>query len=143
VALPSIQQAQADYAASGSAAASKWQERTAAYSGDPTALAAQAAQKAKANYAASIDSGRFARGLQAAGRNGWLAGVQRPEAASAYSGGISGKGQAKWGKAMTTWFPIFGQIQAQIDSMPNVTTQDAINRAATWITQTKAAKANL
>jgi hypothetical protein len=143
MALPSVQSAADAYASGGSNAATKWQERTAAFSGDPTALAAQSAQKAKANYAAAIDSGRFARGLQAAGRNGWLAGVQRPEAASAYSGGISGKGRDKWAKAMGVWFPIFSSIQAQIDSMPNVTTQDAINRAAAWITQTKAAKANL
>ena len=143
MALPSVQSAADAYASSGSSASSKWQERTAAYQGDPTALAAQASAKAKANYSAAIDSGRFARGLQAAGRGGWLAGVQRPEAASAYAGGISGKGKDKWAKAMGTWFPIFASIQAQIDSMPNVTTQDAINRAATWITQTKAAKANL
>lgn len=83
------------------------------------------------------------RGLAESGKAGWLAGITRPEASSQYANGVSGKGKDKWGKAMNTWFPIFGAIQSDIRSMPNVTTQDAINRAAAWITRTKQAKANL
>lgn len=143
MAMPTVQQAATKYATNGSAAAQEWQAGAARFDGDPTALAAAALPKAKAAYAAAIDSGRTARALAAAGKQGWLNGVQRPESASAYSGGITGKGQAKWASKMNVWFPIFANLSAQIAQMPKNTTQDSINRAAAWITGTIAAKQNL
>jgi len=143
MALPSVTDAAAKYASRASGAASDWVAGAQRTDVDPTQLAAQAiaSGKAAANYAAA--GNRMQRGLAEAGKGGWLAGIQRPEAASAYSGGVSGKGQAKWSKAMNTWFPIFASLQSQIRSMPSNTTQDSINRAAAWITGTKNAKANL
>ena len=143
VALPSVQSAADKYASRASSASGEWVAGSQRTDVDPTQLAAAAIASGKAaqNYAAA--GPRMQRGLAAAGKGGWLAGIQRPEAASAYSGGVSGKGKDKWSTAMNTWFPIFQSLQSQIRSMPNTTTQDSINRAAAWITGTKQAKANL
>jgi hypothetical protein len=141
--LPTVQAAAAKYASRASGEAQYWQTQTAATEVDPTALAAQAAQKAKTNYNTAIDSGRFARALAAAGKTGWLAGVNRQESTTMYANGVNGKGQAKWAKKMDVWFPIFGNLQAQIQGMPKNTPQDSINRVAFWINGTIAAKQNL
>jgi hypothetical protein len=143
MAMPTVQQAAQKYAANGAAAASEWQAGAGRFEGDPTALAAANLTKAKTNYSAAIDSGRTARALAAAGKSGWLNGVNRPESASAYSGGITGKGQAKWAAKMNQWFPVFDSLSRQIATMPNATTQDSINRVAAWINGTKTAKQNL
>jgi hypothetical protein len=131
------------YRQGASAAGQRWQEGAQSFQGDPTALAAQNLTKAKTNYSAAIDSGRTARALAASGRSGWLGGISRPEAVSAYTGGTSGKGADKWQKKMTPWWPEFDRLSAQIKAMPSGTTQDSINRVAAWITGTKQAKANL
>ena len=143
MALPSVQAAADKYASRASGASADWQAGAQRTDVDPTALAAAAiaSGKAAANYQAAAP--RMQRGLAEAGKGGWLAGINRPESASAYSGGVSGKGKDKWSKAMQTWFPIFGSLQSQIRQMPSTTTQDSINRAAAWITGTKNAKANL
>jgi hypothetical protein len=143
MALPTVQAAQAKYAANGGAAGQYWQQGAANFQGDPTALAAAALPKALQNYTAAINSGRVARGLAAAGKQGWLAGINNPNAVSAFQGGITGKGQAKWGAKMQIWFPIFTQLKGQIDAMPKQTTQDSINRVAAWINGTIAAKQQL
>lgn len=140
VALPSVQTSADRYKAGTSAAGARWQEGAQGFTGDPTALAAQALDKAKLNYNAAIDSGRLARALAAAGRQGWLTGVQRPEAVSAYQSGTAGKGAAKWQAEMTRWWPVFQGLSDEIRSMPNATPQDSINRVARWINGTIAAK---
>lgn len=131
------------YRQGASAAGQKWQEGAASFQGDPTALAAANLTKAKANYSAAIDSGKTARALAAAGKSGWLGGINRPEAVSAYTGGTSGKGADKWAKKMAPWWPVFDSLSSQIAGMPNQTTQDSINRVAAWINGTKLAKQNL
>src|SRR5881397_3374079 len=118
MALPTVQAAADAYASGASGAGAKWQEGAARFDGDPTALAAQRLDKAKQNYNAAIDSGRVARALAAAGKQGWLAGINRPEAVTSYTAGTSGKGKAKWAAAMNTWFPIFQGLQSQIAQMP-------------------------
>ena len=143
MAMPTVAASADRYASGAGAAGTKWQEGAARFEGDPTALAAAALPKAKANYNAAIDSGRLARALAAAGKSGWLAGINRPEAVTSYTAGTSGKGKAKWAAAMNQWFPIFDALSRQIQSMPNVTPQDSINRVAAWINGTIAAKQNL
>src|SRR6266545_253681 len=130
MAMPTVAASADRYASGAGAAGTKWQEGAARFEGDPTALAAAALPKAKANYNAAIDSGR-------------LAGINRPEAVTSYTAGTSGKGKAKWATAMNQWFPIFDALSRQIQSMPNVTPQDSINRVAAWINGTIAAKQNL
>lgn len=143
MAMPTVQQSAAKYAANSGSAGQLWQEGAQRFEGDPTALAAAALPKAKANYNAAIDSGRVARALAASGRSGWLAGIARPEAVTSYTAGTSGKGQAKWAAKMNLWFPVFDQLSRQISGMPKNTPQDSINRVAAWINGTIAAKQNI
>lgn len=143
MAIPTVSASADAYASGAAGAGTKWQEGAGRFEGDPTALAAAALPKAKANYNAAIDSGRTARALAAAGKAGWLQGINRPEAVTSYTAGTSGKGKAKWAQAMNTWFPIFDGLSRQIQSMPNNTPQDSINRVAAWINGTIAAKQNL
>jgi hypothetical protein len=143
MAMPTVAASADAYATGASNAGAKWQEGASRFEGDPTALAAAALPKAKANYNAAVDSGRIARALAAAGKSGWLAGINRPEAVTSYTAGTAGKGKAKWSAAMNQWFPIFDALSRQIDSMPNNTPQDSINRVAAWINGTIAAKQNL
>jgi hypothetical protein len=109
----------------------------------PESLAAAQSQKAQAGYASAWQSGRIARALAAAGRTGWLAGVNRAESVTAYNAGTSGKGKDKWAKAMNVWFPIFSALSDQIAQMPKATPQDSINRVAAWINGTISAKQQL
>jgi hypothetical protein len=143
MAMPSVQASRDRYISGTSGAGAKWQEGASRFEGDPTALAAAALPKAKQNYNAAVDSGRMARALAAAGKAGWLQGINRPEAVTAYGAGTAGKGADKWAGAMQQWFPIFDALSRQIDSMPNATPQDSINRVAAWINGTIAAKQNL
>jgi hypothetical protein len=143
MALPSVQTAAEKYASRAGNAGAEWVAGAQRTDVDPTQLAAAAIASGKAAQNYSAAGPRMQRGLAAAGKGGWLAGITRPEAVGQYQNGVAGKGKDKWGTAMNTWFPIFASIQSQIRSMPNTTTQDSINRAAAWITQTKQAKANL
>jgi hypothetical protein len=139
----SVADAAQKYSDRTSASGTIWQEGAQRTDVDPTALAAAALPKAKANYNAAIDSGRVARALAASGKGGWLAGINRPEAVTAYTAGTGGKGKAKWSLKMNTWFPIFESLSNQIATMPKNTPQDSINRVAAWINGTIAAKQQL
>jgi hypothetical protein len=143
MAMPTVAASKDAYRAGTSQAGQKWQEGASRTEVDPTALAAAAiaSGKASANYAAATP--RMQRGLANAGKQGWLAGIQRPEAVTSYQAGTSGKGADKWGVEMARWFPIFDSLSREIQSMPNNTPQDSINRVARWINGTIAAKQNL
>jgi hypothetical protein len=139
----SVTDAANKYAQNAGGAGQEWQAGAARFDGDPTALAAAQGQKAQSNYAQAWSSGRIQRALQAAGRTGWLGGINRPESVTAYNAGVTGKGKDKWGKEMQTWFPIFNALSDQIAQMPRNTPQDSINRVAAWINGTIAAKQQL
>jgi hypothetical protein len=139
----SVTDAAQKYADRTSSSGTTWQEGAQRTDVDPTALAAAALPKAKAAYNAAIDSGRVARALAAAGKAGWLAGINRPEAVTSYTAGTAGKGRAKWAAKMNVWFPIFESLSSQIATMPKATPQDSINRVAAWINGTIAAKNQL
>jgi hypothetical protein len=141
--LISVTDAATKYATNAGAAGTEWQAGAGRFTGDPTALAAAQQQKAQANYAQAWQSGRIQRALAAAGRTGWLAGVNRPESVTSYQAGVAGKGKDKWTKEMNIWFPIFQALSDQIATMPSATPQDSINRVAAWINGTIAAKQNL
>ena len=131
------------YATNAGAAGTTWQQGAARFDGDPTALAAAQGQKAQSNYGLAWSSGRIQRALAAAGKAGWLAGVNRPEAVTSYQAGVAGKGKAKWEQQMNVWFPIFNALSSQIATMPKNTPQDSINRVAAWINGTIQAKQQL
>ena len=98
---------------------------------DPTALAVNAQAKMRQNVVASIDSGRWARGLQSVGKAGWQAAAVAK--AGNYSTGISASEQ-KYLQAIGPVLQIEASLQQQIAAMPNVTLQDSINRMAAWAT---------
>jgi hypothetical protein len=139
----SVTDAATKYAQNAGGAGTEWQAGASRFDGDPTALAAAQGQKATSNYGQAWSSGRIQRALQAAGRTGWLAGVNRPESVTSYQAGVAGKGKDKWTKAMNVWFPIFSALADQIAQMPSATPQDSINRVAAWINGTIAAKQQL
>jgi hypothetical protein len=139
----SVTDAATKYAQNAGSSGTEWQAGAARFDGDPTALAAAQGQKAQSNYGLAWSSGRIQRALQAAGKAGWLAGVNRPESVTSYQAGVAGKGKDKWTKAMQTWFPIFNALSDQIAQMPSATPQDSINRVAAWINGTIAAKQQL
>jgi len=139
----SVTDAANKYKTNAGGAGAEWQAGAARFDGDPTALAAAQGAKAQSNYQQAWSSGRIQRALQAAGKAGWLAGVNRPESVTSYQAGVQGKGTAKWTAAMNTWFPIFNALSDQIAQMPKATPQDSINRVAAWINGTIAAKQQL
>ena len=139
----SVTDAATKYKTNAGAAGQEWQAGAARFDGDPTALAAAQGAKAQGNYAQAWTSGRIQRALAAAGRTGWLAGVNRPESVTSYQAGVSGKGADKWAKEMNVWFPIFNALSDQIANMPKATPQDSINRVAAWINGTIQAKQQL
>lgn len=143
VAIKSLQAAQDKYKAQGGAAGQYWKDGANAFPGDPTALAAQQGTKAQQAYSLAWTSGRVQRGLAASGKSGWLAGVNDPNAITAYQNGVTGKGATKYGKSMQAWWPVFQGLSDEIAGMPNSTPQDSVNRSARWILGTIAAKQQL
>jgi len=98
---------------------------------DPTALAVAAQAKLQANFLAALQSGRWARNLQAVGATGWKAAVVAK--AGNYATGIAAGGP-KYQAAYQAMLPQMQSLQAQIDAMPNVTIADANARSAAWAT---------
>lgn len=94
---------------------------------DPTALAAAAAPAAKAGYNAAIDSGLWARSLQAVGKQGWQNATEAK--AGNYGTGIAA-GQEKYQRKMQTWLPIIQQVGAAAKAMPGQTVEQRIARSA-------------
>ena len=96
---------------------------------DPTALAIQQKAKLKANFNLSVDNGRWERGLSRVGASGWKASAIAK--AANFSTGINASRQ-KFLDAIGPVLQIEAQLQQQIQSMPNATIQDAIQRSAAW-----------
>lgn len=119
----------------------KWQARTQAASQDyvdgarnttkdPTALAVAAGQRYISQVQEAFNSGRWARGLQRAGKAGWLAGVEG-KGAQNFSNGVANATD----KAMTAFTRLLAyeaNVQNQVNAMPNITAADRkarMNRA--------------
>lgn len=111
-----LQQTVDNYTQSGARASQDWAAGANAYTGDPTALAAQAGQVAVANYTQAWTSGRVAAGLARSGRAGWIAGINN--AGAKYQAGIAAAGP-KYQRAMQTWLPIIDAAAANVRNMPS------------------------
>lgn len=97
---------------------------------DPTALAIAALPRARAEYIAAIDSGKVAAKLRAAGKQGWLDGIQNG-GADAYVAGVS---RAE-GKVATAFGPLLAYIsggQSRLSSMPANTDAERKARMNFW-----------
>lgn len=94
---------------------------------DPTALAVANSAGALSGYTAAIQSGFWARQLQAVGKQGW----QSASLAKAgnYGTGIAA-GAPKFERAMQTWLPIIQQTGTAAKAMPGQTVDQRIARSA-------------
>jgi hypothetical protein len=92
---------------------------------DVTGLAVAAQQKMLTNVVDSIQSGRWARGLQKGGTPFWK--QQSIAKANNFSTGIAA-GVPAYQSAMQVWLPIIEATAAQVQSMPNNSFADSIAR---------------
>lgn len=104
---------------------------------DPTALAVAAQSALLANFNAAVQSGHWARRLQAVGANGWKNATLAK--ASNYATGFQA-GQQKYQSAMQTWLPIIQSTAQQVKSTPAVTFQDRLQRSVAFATALHNAK---
>lgn len=111
---------------SASGAQTRFTEGVQSTTKDPTALAVAAQAKLTAGFNDAVNSGRWARNLQAVGGAGWKAATVAK--ANNYSTGISA-GTPKFQAAMQTWLPIIQSAAQQVQSMPNNSFSDALARS--------------
>lgn len=126
------------------AAASKWSQRSSAAAQDyvagaratdkdPTQLAIQNAQGWINGVQDAFVNGRYQRGLQAAGKAGWLAGIESKGAAN-YGTGVAAAEQ-KVATAYTKLFSFMGGVLGNVNNMPRTTLQQRIARSVAFQTQ--------
>jgi len=104
---------------------------------DPTALAVQAQTKLLQGFNDAVQSGRWARNLQAVGKAGWQSATLAK--ANNYSTGISA-GTQKFQTAMQTWLPIIQSAASSVQSMPNNSFADSLARMNAFATALHNAK---
>jgi len=104
---------------------------------DPTALAIAAQPKLLANVTQAITSGRWARNLAQVGAAGWKQATVAK--ANNYATGIAASGD-KFSQAMQVWLPIIMSTAQSVQSMPNASFQDSLNRMTAFATQLHNAK---
>jgi hypothetical protein len=125
-----LQQTVDNYKNSAATASADWAAGANAFSGDPTALAAQQGQAAVSNYSQAVTSGRWAAGLARSGRSGWITGVNNNTAK--YAMGVQNAGP-KYQAAMTTWLPIIDAAAQQVKAMPSGSLAASQARAAAFM----------
>jgi hypothetical protein len=99
------------------------------------AVAAQG--KLLANVTQAISSGYWARRLADVGTAGWKQATLAK--AANFSVGIAA-GEDKYRTAMQTWLPIIQSTSQQVQSMPNASFQDSLNRMTAFATALHNAK---
>lgn len=97
---------------------------------DPTALAAQQAQKMLMGVTNAVTSGYWQRRLADVGKAGWQA-ASVAKAAN-YGVGVTAA-ESKYIKGITDFWNYMGPTLSQIDSMPKNSIADSIARATLWI----------
>jgi hypothetical protein len=104
---------------------------------DVVARAVAAQPKLLTNVTQAITSGRWARKLQERGTAGWKAATLAK--ATNNTTGIAA-GVDDYQKAMQTWLPIIQSASASVQSMPNASFQDSLNRMTAFATALHNAK---
>lgn len=125
-----LQQTVENFKNSSATASTDWAAGANAYQGDPTALAAAAGAQAVSNYSQAWTSGRVAAGLQRAGRQGWINGINNN--VQKYAMGIQNAGP-KYQTAMSTWLPIIENAANQVKQMPSGSLAASQARAAAFM----------
>ena len=104
---------------------------------NPMALAAQNLDKYLAKTQDAVASGRMAAALNETPVQDWKNGCIDKGSARLASGATAAK--QKVAAHFAKWMPIYANVSATVRQMPNMTTEDAINRAATAIRMLKQA----
>ena len=115
----------------------RYQEGVQATQVDVVGRAIAAQPKMLANVQQAITSGRWARRLQEKGTAGWKAATVAK--ASNYGTGIAA-GVDDYQRAMQEWLPIIASASASVQSMPNASFQDSLNRMTAFATALHNAK---
>jgi hypothetical protein len=115
----------------------RYQEGVQATQVDVVGRAVAAQPKMLANVQQAITSGRWARRLQEKGTAGWKAATIAK--ASNYATGIAA-GADDYQRAMQEWLPIIQSASASVQSMPNTSFQDSLNRMTAFATALHTAK---
>lgn len=119
------------YVAGASAGQQRFVEGVQNTTKDPTALAIAAQQKMLTNVTTAITSGKYARNLSRVGKAGWQAATVAK--AANYSVGIQA-GAQKYEQAIGPVLSQIASLQSQVNSMPNASFQDSINRMIAFST---------
>jgi len=134
----SPQEQAAKWAANASGAADNYRKGVQKVTSSPTAKAAQQLQVAKQNYAAAVDNGTMAAGLNGVSLQDWQQAASG-KGANNYSGGVTA-GLPKMQKALLKWVPIRNAIAQQIQNMPKGSYAERRQRMLAMIDGMHAAK---
>lgn len=115
----------------------RYQEGVQATQVDVVGRAVAAQPKMLANVQQAITSGRWARRLQEVGTAGWKS--KTLAKVGNYATGIAA-GADEYQRAMQTWLPIIQSASASVQSMPNASFQDSLNRMNAFATALHNAK---
>jgi len=132
MALPSATDVAAKWSRNAQAATQDYTDGVQRTDVDPTALAIAAGPRYLQRVQDAYNSGKWANALRRVGKAGWQAATLAK--ASNYGTGV-GAAEAKVASAFGPLLAYEATVQSRINSMPNVTLQDRINRAAEWIRQ--------
>lgn len=118
----------------------KYVEGVQTTSKDPVAAAIRAQGALVANFTNAVTSGRWARNLQAKGKQGWVDAVVAK--AGNYGTGISA-GAPNYERSMQTWLPRIQSAAAAVQTMPSGTLSQNLARANAFATALYNAKRGL
>jgi hypothetical protein len=122
---------------SASAGQQRYTEGVQATQVDVVGRAIAAQPKMLAGVQQAITSGRWARRLQERGTAGWKAATVAK--AANYATGIAA-GADDYQRAMQEWLPIIQSAASSVQSMPNTSFQDSLNRMTAYATALHNAK---
>ncbi len=97
----------------------------------PTQAAAAKLDKMRANVIAAIDSGKVKQGLDRVSLEEWKTKALRKGVARIAAG--ADEAQPKVQQFMSELLPHIDSVRAQVESMPDMTLEDSVNRVATFM----------
>lgn len=128
--IPDAQTVAARWSQNTQAATQRYADGVAQTQKDQAGLAIAAGPKYIANVTAAFNSGKWANAIRRVGTAGWKSATIAKQANFGVGVGAS---EAKVAAAFTPLLAYEATLQSTVQAMPNVTLQDAINRATAWI----------
>lgn len=125
------------WAESAGTAQTRYSEGVQATQVDVVGRAVAAEAKLLSGFQQAVSSGYWRRRISEVGTPGWKAATVAK--ASNYATGIAA-GRDRYQQAMQTWLPIIQSAAAQVQSMPNNSFQDSLNRMTAYATALHNAK---